>query len=243
MEALIILALIILLVLVILPYWLGAPKKSRDKRLVQGVLPPGSRRYSLMLPEESAAGRKVPLVVALHFGGHGLPFYGEIFLTDLIEPAFRSLGAIIVAPDCPVKDWTQPASEDWVIDLMDYLIAHYPVDSARVALVGFSMGGIGAWHLLNRFPERFSAAVIMAARPPEGSEELTWKGPMYILHGREDELFPVMDTTRVLVRLEERGYDLTYRILEGVTHHQTFRFQTPLEMVVPWLRKRWGDGD
>lgn len=240
MEILIIIALVILLVLVILPFWLGAPRVSKDKRLLQDVLPPGSRRYTLMLPAQTPQEELLPLVIALHFGGHGLPFYGELFLTDLIEPALRGLGAITVAPDCPAKDWTQPASEQWVLDLLDHLVAKYPIDPRRVVLAGYSMGGIGTWRLLSHAPERFSAGVIMAAHPPEGVEqELAWKGPLYILHGREDELFPVVDTTRVVVRLEERGYDLTYRVLEGVTHHQTYRFKAPLEEVVPWLQKHW----
>lgn len=238
MEVLIILALIVLLVLVILPFWMGAPKVSKDKRLIQGVLPPGIRRFTLMLPIEIPQGGKVPLVVALHFGGHGLPFYGELFLTDLIEPALRGLGAIMVAPDCPAKDWTQPASVQWVLDLMDHLLDQYPIDPQRVVLAGYSMGGNGTWYLLSHNPERFSAGIIMAAHPPERVEdELAWKGPLYVLHGREDELFPVVDTTRAVVRLQERGLDLTYRILEGVTHHQTYQYKAPLEDVVAWLQQ------
>jgi len=49
--------------------------------------------------------------VALHYGGEVTPFYSKGFMTSLVEPALEDLGAIIVAPDCPSKGWTNAASK------------------------------------------------------------------------------------------------------------------------------------
>jgi len=50
-----------------------------------------------------------------------LPFYGELFLIEIMEPALNPLGALIVAPDCPAKNWTQLNSEQLIIDLLDFI--------------------------------------------------------------------------------------------------------------------------
>ena len=239
MTPLLIFAMLILLFLVLLPFWYAIPKISDDKRLIQGVLHPGPRRYTLILPESGVPVDAVPLVIALHFGGHGLPFYGELFLTDLIEPSLRGLGAIIAAPDCPSKDWTQPESEQFVMKLVDHLRDQYSIDPRKILITGFSMGGIGTWHIASQYPQKFSAALVMAANPIEDAFEVEWDLPLYILHARDDELFPIVNTTQVVVGLEEQGVDITYRILENTTHYETHKFKAPLKETVPWVLERW----
>lgn len=239
MNMLLIAAMVVLLVLVVLPFILTAPRASKDKLFMRDVLPPGHRRYSLCLPEGFTEGQKFPLVIALHFSGHGMPYYGELFLTDFIEPALRGLGAVIVAPDCPAKDWTQAESERFVLDLRDHLRDHFSIDPKRVLITGYSMGGIGTWHMASRFQDQFSAGLVMAANPPENAMEVEREFPLYVIHSREDELFPIVETTRFVVALEERGADINYRILEKATHFETHQFRDPLEEAVPWVLDQW----
>ena len=75
------------------------------------ILQPGNRRYTIALPHNHAADQPAPLILALHFAGHGSPFYGKLILTELVEPALGQLDAIIVAPDCTGPDWTHPQSK------------------------------------------------------------------------------------------------------------------------------------
>lgn len=57
--------------------------------------------------------------VALHYGGKVTPFYSKGFMTSFVEPALEDLEAIIVAPGCPSKGWTNAASEAAVLDQKD----------------------------------------------------------------------------------------------------------------------------
>jgi predicted peptidase len=239
MNILLILAMLVLLFLVLLPFWLAVPGKSKDGRLIKEVLPPGQRRYSLLLPEGYQGDTPVPLVFALHYSGHGLPFYGELFLTELIGPALSKLGAIMVAPDCPAKDWTCPESEAFVLNLLDFIESNYDIDPSRVLLTGFSMGGIGTWHLASKFQDRFTAALVMAAGSPEDTLTTDWTLPLYVIHAREDQLFPIANTTRAVVNLEESGVDITYRILEHTTHYETQKFIIPLQDAASWIIEHW----
>jgi hypothetical protein len=95
------------------------------------VLQPGHRRYTIAIPKGYTSGQPVPLVLALHFGGSVTPFYGKLILTGLVEPALRKLGAIIVAPDCTARDWTQPQSEADVLALLDSVQDTYYVIHSR----------------------------------------------------------------------------------------------------------------
>ena len=56
-------------------------------------------------------------------------------------------------------------------------------------MTGFSMGGAGTWHFASRFPERFSAAIPMAGRPP--ADIGAWKMPVLAIHSRSDEVVPI----------------------------------------------------
>jgi predicted peptidase len=183
--------------------------------------------------------KSYPLVLALHYSGHGLPFYGEIFLTDFIEPALKSLEAIIVAPDCPTKDWTMPESEEYIKDLLTYLGEIYQYESNKVVIVGYSMGGMGVWYLTEHMLNHFTCGVIISAKPPDVVSESAGSVPLYIIHGRDDALFPVIDTNRAVLELESQDRVVTYRIIERATHFETHKFVPALQDAVPWIVKQW----
>jgi predicted peptidase len=239
MNVLLLVVLIVLLILIIMPFWLSAPKTSKDRRYVKGVLGPNHGRYTLSIPEDYTGNQPVPLVVALHYGGHGIPFYGELILRELIEPALRELGAIILAPDCPTEDWSQPESDQFILDLLSHVGDQYNLDPRKTLITGYSLGGIGTWHLAGQFPDRFATALVMAAQPPENTSVTNWTVPLYVIHGRDDELFPIVNTTKVIVQLENNDVDIAYRILERVSHFETQKFFTPLQDAVPWVLNHW----
>jgi predicted peptidase len=179
------------------------------------------------------------LVLALHYGGHGTPYYGELMLSELIFPSLNGLSAIMVAPDCPSKVWTTFESESYILSLLSYLKDQYKIDSQKILITGYSMGGIGAWFFANRYPDDFSAALIMAAKLPDTISLNDWEVPLYVIHGREDEVYPIVDTTRIVVQMENQGKDVTYRILEQVHHFDVSKFILPLQESVSWVLEHW----
>ena len=56
------------------------------------------------------------------------------------------------------------AGEMDVLDAVDHVLARYNVDPDRIALMGFSMGGAGVWHLGAHYPDRW--AVVDISEPP-----------------------------------------------------------------------------
>ena len=203
------------------------------------LLPPGNRRYTIAIPAGYTGEQPAPLVLALHFGGPVTPFYGKGMLTTIVEPALRELGAIIVAPDCNSDGWTNPRSEADVIDLLDYVQETYNIDPQRTLVTGYSMGGIGAWHLAARYPDRFVAAVVMAGAPPPDALDIEWNVPIYAIHGREDTVIPFEHTQTRITRLQDQGIPVEFVVLKDVSHYDTGWFVEPLREAIPWIEQAW----
>jgi predicted peptidase len=126
--------------------------------------------YAISIPENYSRATPVPLILALHFGvgGAGAAGAGASVLQILVGPGLAELGAIIVAPDSTGGNWSSPENEKGVNALLDMVVSRYAIDKNRIAVTGYSMGGAGAWFFAEKFPQRFSAAIPIAAglRPP-----------------------------------------------------------------------------
>lgn len=144
--------------------------------------PDGSTvRYGLHVPDDYDPSRPRPLVVALHPGGGGTPYYGAQFLRGIFLPGLRDLNPIMIAPDAPTRSWTTPQAEQAVIALTNAIANEFAVDQRHVLVVGFSMGGAGAWFFSARHRDRFTAAIVMAGRSEEPLDELA-RIPTYVIH-------------------------------------------------------------
>ena len=202
--------------------------------------PDGSAiRYAIFIPAHYSPSSPVPLILALHFGVRGADAAGaggEV-VQILIGPALTELGAIIVAPDSVRGDWSSPENEKAVNTLLDTVLAQYSIDKKKVAVTGFSMGGAGAWHFAEKFPERFSAAIPVAGRPPASASG--WRLPVLAIHSRDDQVVPFGPTQARIAELQNAGVDAKLITLSGITHYQTYRFKDALREAVPWLREVW----
>jgi predicted peptidase len=207
----------------------------------EALLPATGQRYSISIPPSFQIHRATPLILALHYAGHGSPYYGKPMITELVGPALEELGALIAAPDCTATDWVQPESESDILKLLDAIHANYPIDSQRTLITGYSMGGLGVWHYAARYPERFRAAVVMAGIPPENALEIDWRIPLYVIHSHQDELMPIQPILNVLPRLQAKGVSIEFLPLNGITHFETYRFVQPLHSTVSWIEEIWGN--
>ena len=107
----------------------------------------------------------------------------------------------------------------------------------RVVVTGFSMGGAGTWHFASRFPERFSAAVPMAGRPP--NDVGAWKMPVLAIHSRDDEVVPIGPAEARIKELKSQGVRAEIIVLNGIAHYETARFADGLRRAIPWLKDTW----
>jgi predicted peptidase len=215
------------------------PQLPNQIGIHEQLLPPGGRRYAISIPETFDSQQDMPLVMALHWGGPVVPFTSRWLLKGLIEPALRDLNALLVAPDRTLDDWANPQSEAETMELMDFIMQNYPIDSQRTLLTGYSLGGIGTWYIGARNQELFSAALPISAAPLQETVEIDWTIPIYVIHARLDEIFPLQPVEANVRALKDKGVEIEFQIVEGITHFETDRFVAALRDAVGWIRNAW----
>ncbi len=200
---------------------------------------PGERlvRYALSVPVNYSPSSPVPLVLALHFGAPDPTGAGRAMIDILVGPALAELGAVIVSPDSMAGQWSTHENERAVNTLLEAVLASYRIDTKKIVVTGFSMGGAGTWHFGAKYPERFSAAVPVAGRPPASAEG--WRLPVFAVHSRNDQVVPIAATETRITELQKAGTRAELVALTGITHYETYRFVDGLRRAVPWLREIW----
>ena len=203
----------------------------------------GSKSYfTILVPQNYDRKNPTPLVLALHYGG-SMPFYGKGILEGLVAPALADLNAIIVAPDVipgeKRQGWCDEKNEKYLLELVDNLMRAYNIDSKKVLVTGFSMGGHGTFYIAARNQDRFTAAIPMAGRPR--GLETKWEIPLYVIHSKDDERVKIGPTKQYVEKIKAEGADVTLPELEGLKHGPASAYQSALKESVEWLRKAWAE--
>jgi predicted peptidase len=195
--------------------------------------------YVIAIPPNYSPATPVPLILALHFGvgsGDATGAGGDV-VQALVGPALAELGAIIVAPDSIRGNWSTPENEKAVNALLEMVIDQYAIDKKRIAVTGYSMGGTGSWHFAEKFPDRFSAAIPIASRPPESPSK--WRLPVFAIHSDADQVAPFAPVAARIEELQKAGVNAKIIALGGITHYQVPRFRSALHQAIPWLQEVW----
>jgi predicted peptidase len=195
--------------------------------------------YVIAVPPNYSPSTPVPLILALHFGVGNADATGAggDVVQALVGPALAELGAIIVAPDSVRGNWSTPENEKAVNALLDMVIDQYAIDKKRIAVTGYSMGGTGSWHFAEKFPERFSAAIPIASRPPASAA--AWRLPVLAIHSHDDQVAPFGPVEARIEQLQKAGVNAKMIPLAGITHYQVPRFRGALQQAIPWLQEVW----
>ena len=197
-------------------------------------------RYAVSLPADFEASPDIPrpLVLALHPGGRDV-YYGSWFMQSTVEPALRSWGAVMVAPDVPDRSWTTQRSEEAIGQLLAHVFDTYSIDRSRVLITGFSMGGRGTWHNAARRPDLFTAAIVMAGSPEGVDLEALATTPLYLIHSPDDEVVPFAPVEAAFHDLAERGHSVRFQALPGASHYQMGSYVEALAEAGAWVAEAW----
>jgi phospholipase/carboxylesterase len=139
-------------------------------------------------------------------------------------------------PDVPAFTSAAEALREFV----DLALARYPIDPARLAVAGFSQGGLMAYELALRNPERFSGLValstwlpdILAQDLPKKPEQASL--PVLIVHGTADDRITVEQARASRELMRDFGVPLMYR--EFAMGHELR--PEALQVIDRWLAER-----
>jgi predicted peptidase len=233
---------------VLLGAWLLGLFAAADLPTTRGLHPleadiPGAGRvlYAVSVPNGYTAGTPAPLVLVLHPGGQGPRHYGAQFMRAVVEPALRSMRAIMIAPDCPARNWSDAVCETASTTLIEQAMKAYTIDRKRVLVVGFSMGGRGTWYMASKHSSLFTAAIPMAASTRGLPIDELGKQPTYVIHSREDEVVPFEPAEENAEALRKLKRDVHFEALEDLTHFEMVNYVDALREAARWVAGRWKD--
>src|SRR5690606_19323608 len=92
------------------------------------------------------------------------------------------------------------------------------VDAHRVYITGLSMGGMGTFEAVYRYPKRFAAALPICG----GGDTLRYtrvKLPFWVFHGTDDGVVNVSCSRAMVKKLEDLRVKVRYTEYPGVNHN------------------------
>lgn len=200
--------------------------------------------YRVLFPYNYQPGKCYPLILFLHGAGERgndneaqLRHGGNMFASYENRTKFP---AIIIAPQCPKEYWwvsyRRPSSTGEkryfppsdpitaplgaVKELLDSYIEKGIVNKRQIYITGLSMGAIGTFDLVCRYPKLFAAAApICGGANLERLSAFKGKTAFSIYHGEADATVDVQFSRDAYTTLKQAGAEVRYKEYPGVNHN------------------------
>ena len=188
----------------------GFPPNAKIVRSTRGMYP------HVLVPPTNAStfggekhALKYPLVVSLHGSSlrgnrlSKLTSYGTVAAIN----AGMSIPAYVLAPQCPSGQRWNPHRLDATIT---EVMKEYPIDTARIYVIGMSMGGYGTFDVVGTYPERFAAAIAMCGGGQVAMAGSLARVPLWVIHGAADRAVPSSQSRRIVNAIQATDGNICY---------------------------------
>lgn len=202
-------------------------------------------RYRVSYPIGYKTTKKYPLLIFLHGSGERgrnneaqLTHGGRLFASDSMRQLFK---AIVIFPQCPndsTWNYIQVVTDSvtkarvfsfpernsttplrLVKQLVDDMVAEGKADAKRLYIGGLSLGGMGTFDMLARYPGFFTAAFpICGAGNSTNAYKFAGKTAVWIFHGEKDPVVNVVFSRDYYRALQETNAEVKYTEYPGVGH-------------------------
>jgi phospholipase/carboxylesterase len=157
-----------------------------------------------------------------------------------IGPGMLGHGWFPIARGGPLDLAAALAAADEVEAFLEAARARYPIDPHKLVVLGFSQGGVLAYQLFLRAPQRFAGLVALSSWWPEALDSALPQQPeakdrpALVLHGTRDPMIPIERARESRALLLRRELALTYREYE--MQHEIS--PEALGQLLEWLEER-----
>lgn len=170
--------------------------------------------YRLFVPLGYDSKRKYPLVLFLHGAtGRGSDNTKQLTGANQLGTHFwiarevqNTFPAFVLVPQCPTgENWSEPELNrpgPSLLLTMDALLKtqrEFSIDPALIYVVGQSMGGLGVYSLVQNYPEKWAAAIVLSAFDNLTNVLALTSVPLWVFQGDADPSVPI-DTVRDMMR-------------------------------------------
>ena len=194
-------------------------------------------QYWLYSPKDNTFRKKMPLVVYFH-GDGGRKSPNDVNKYGL--PKYTKVGSdypfYMIAPYC--NNYTDFSSEDYmnyVMDLINYMINNYNIDTDRIIISGGSSGARGAYTIASKY-KKFSCMVIISGITyqlyPDKEQNLTYL-PIWVFHGKDDQQVNYNDVKHHVDNINSYGGNVLLTTYNGGHNSTDQAFEN--KDVINWM--------
>lgn len=182
-------------------------------------------RYLSYTPKEYNTDtlKKWPLIIYLHGGSRRGTDLIKLYADGIPDQLYRGreFPFIIIAPQCP--EHIRWSTDNWFENLFKEVNDKYRIDTNRVYLTGFSLGGAGTWYIATKYPDKFAAIAPMSGFTShmdfiDNNIEMLINMPIWAFHGRIDIVVPFEETERIIKKLDGKNKDLKFSVEPEAGH-------------------------
>lgn len=201
--------------------------------------------YRILYPENYDKTKKYPLLLFLHGAGERgtdnekqLTHGAKLFLADENRKKFP---AIVLFPQCPEESFWAASTIDrtvqpvqfkldysgeanWPLtaanELVKKIMSEEAVDPAAVYITGLSMGGMGSFESVFRYPGTYAAALpICGGGNVQEYDKRVSKTAFWVFHGAADVVVDVKMSRDMVDKLKKLKAEVKYSEYPGVNHN------------------------
>ncbi len=145
--------------------------------------------------------------------GYGLAYYAS----EIDDFPF-----ITLSPQCPCSTFW-PFISGRVKRLIDEVTDTYNIDPKRIYITGVSMGGIGTWDMIMKYPDLFAASAPIAGGVypmlMNNSYKRILELPVWAFHDLYDPSLKIKDEINFIMKLNNAGGNIKYTITQKGIHY------------------------
>lgn len=199
--------------------------------------------YQQLQPPTIETNTKYPLVLFLHGAGERgncnkaqLQHGANMFTNPVNQERYPTFALF---PQCPTNAYWAPINTNGIKDenffpynapitpilqavkeLLDTFIENNPIDPNRIYIMGLSMGAMGTFDMVCRYPHLFTAAIpICGGVNTQRLQDIETTTAFRIYHGDADPVVPVQFSRDAYTTLKAKGADVQYIEFPGVDHN------------------------
>lgn len=177
-------------------------------------------KYRIYKPSQQQSHEVYPLVIVYH-GSAGigtdnqshLRLFHKLFVSPEIQKEYP---AYILAPQFSTRssDYSMDTMRNMLVstprpclnslfDLIDSLKSNMNIDSNRIYVVGYSMGGSTVINSLSKRPDLFAAGISISGVPQFDYTQELAEIPIWLIHGTSDAVNPIESDERLYEEISD----------------------------------------
>jgi predicted esterase len=204
----------------------GLVRKAYRSKIDNSLQP-----YTVYLPDNFDKNKKYPLMVFLHGSASDETNIGGFL--SLVPKDFIAVGPLGRGKS---NAFSKDNAQDDIAEVINAVEDDYSIDTSRILLTGFSMGGYGVYRTFYETPKKYRAIAIFSGAPniglhyapanlaPDFTDEKNLISfanvPIFIFHGEKDLNVSLQTTIDFAEKLKRIGATVELQIEPGKGHSQ-----------------------